>query len=621
MLRYSLLTGLSLPVAHGLCLDPPYSNFIETITRLVYVDDSQIDFSQVLQGIACDSTSGPMCPSIFGEEPSRPAHLILGTDTLQKTLGIPKELSLSLSGQNTKVSFAHRNFPFRSARIDSLNQGTLQGTTAPLYEMGKVGGVGMFWRGSWYRDVSGAVFIPSKSDPISSIEFGQPVVIQKIDLCETGGSPVFVIGRLRGKEQWRTQIGGKSSLLGQQLFARWRGNGSLYRATVMSDEGELGYHVSWKDGDLSHRSIHPSEIVSVVQGHAQYIKSIDEILIIGSQSDATYQLRDLVVSVGAGAGVHVPLIRSGGGLVFEDDVSPAALLYSVDELMTRKLRMKEADLTSSHRVSSQLVHALRPHAEQLLSFLNVKPHARESLRNFALFLKTTKSDDMIVVFERFLRPDIISKFVNLNDMFNAWLDSPVARDDGTITAANLRFQAWTQLHMHARSPSHELILSAGDSFRSELACTSDPLSKHIAFFVRDSRRVSESMSTLALTVSITTGPGTRSYQLEAKLYHSLALLYIPATAEMKFPLSLVVSRVETLAMVELIGSVEYLGCGGLVMSPVQLSEETKVWAQMRNAEDAWVKHATRIISKFNAVLIQVNASVPSPSAGASDLFR
>ena len=609
----------------GLCLDPPYSSFVETITRIVFVEESQIDFSDLSKASGCDSMKGPSCSILFEDQYEGDLPL-LGSEILQVTLGIPKEISISLTAHEKKPRSVDQANVFHSVRLSSSDQQALGGDFArqnvALNRSGVVEGVWYHWKGDWFENPAGPVLVASQSRGIiSSIEFGHPVLLQRLhieSLAQDDDDFVFVIGRRGGHEQWRSTMGGKKpSLLGHQVFARWRGNGSLHRATVMLDEEDLGVFVSWRDGDLTYRSIERSDIVSVVQGHPQHIKSIDELIIVGSRPGSAYQVRELVLSTGPAAGTHVNLIRSGGGLVFEDDVSPAALMYSVGEMMKRNLRIRDSDLTSKGKVGSQIVHGLNTGAFSPTA--TPRAENRKSLRLFSLYMKFADMDQSIyTAFTQGISPETVSKFINLNDMFNAWLDSTARRDSGFLSARNLVIQSHILKRVYSYPEMQEMSISIGDIFSGDFVCSYGNNVTSIKLAVRDSHRVSDSRSMLALTIGFN---DSITFNLEAEFFHSISLLYVPASQDMHYPLSLVVARVESLGLVELIGSVEKVGCGGLTMSPKILSGESKTHASHKAVEGSWTETAKRIIHNFNAVLSELNMERPVPSSGSPDPFK
>jgi hypothetical protein len=379
----------------------------------------------------------------------------------------------------------------------------------------------------------------------------------------------------------------------------------------MFDEGfGGGVFVSWKDGDQSFRSLARSDIMSVIQGHPQHTRAVDEIVFVGTEPGSMYLLSEFVVSKGPGAHNHVSVIRSGGGLVFEEDVSPASLMYTANDMMRLNVRIKDGDQTGSSKFGVILAEAFRHPQPIAISeeFLG----NRKSLRNFVSFLHFANITSFGINFSKVLVADSVSKYLNLNDMFNAYLDSAGERGDIYLTGWDLRFQGFLT-RIRQEQPATGLTVSVGDSFKSELACSNNRARLQVSLTVNDMHRISQSISIIRMTLSI----GNEQQSIDAEFFHASSLLYIPG----KWAMSLVVMRVESLSLIELVGSMNVVGCGGIVLSPTVLSPTTKTVAEALYVYGDTVTEAKRIISKFNAILIDLPIASPSSSAGVANPFR
>ena len=609
---YSLILAVWFQRGESLCLDPPYSSFVNTLFHMVQVEENQIDFRAVEEIQTCESTDGPFCQVIYSSLPHA-RRFELDGETLHRTLGIPKEIAISLSGNErghipNRVggNFVSTNMIPEEGRDHSIFRFVRR---LDLFSKGEP----LIWSGEWFRDGEKTFFtFPSNSHLTASISFREPTVLQRIRTSPIKSeSPIFLIGRLGGREQWRRELSSNTSLVGHQVFAKWRGNGSVHRATVMFDEGpEGGVFVSWKDGDQSFRSIARSDIMSVIQGHPQHTRAVDEIVFMGTESESMYFLSEFVVSKGPGAHNHVSVIRSGGGLVFEEDVSPASLMYTANDMMRLNLRIKDGDQTGSSKFGVLLAEAFRHPQPMAISeeFLG----NRKSLRNFVSFLSYAGTTASGISFSKSIMAESVSKYLNLNDMFNAYLDSAGQRGDMILTAWDLRFQSFLTQVRHEQ-PAKGLTVSVGDSFKSELVCSNNRGRKQVSLTVQDMQRLSQQVSIVRLVLSV----GNEQQSIDAEFFHSLSLLYIPG----KWAMSVVVMRVESLSLIELVGSMELVGCGGIVLSPTVLSPTTKAVADGHVVFGETVTEAKRIISKFNAILIDLPITSPSSSAGVTNPFR
>ena len=596
-------TGHLARFAHALCINTPYGRFVDSLSRLVVVEESQIDFSVSHKGL-CDSIEGPFCHSLFNS-PSIHSEFELTGELLQRTLGIPKEITLTLTGEERNSGTSSAHLFYVSSKIRLNDDGTPANFLFLNSFQGSTDDASITFRGDWYRDSHETILAFSRSAEIASIKFHDPVVLQEIDIVPIAGSnaPMMVVGRLGGKEQWRRQIGVTNSLIGHQVFARWKANGSVHRATVMFDEGPSGgVFVSWKDGDQSFRSLSRSEIVTIVQGHPQHIRAVDEVLLLSPRREAVYVLRDLIVSRGPEANKNIHVVRSGGGLVFEEDISPAALIYTANEMIKRSLRIKDSDKTGSTKLGLLLADGLQPHA-----MLHTVYHSRKTLRNFILFTLLSEESDFIVHLSKNLIPETISKFLNINDMVSAYIDSAGERGDQSLMLQDFRFM--TQLAARSKALSGAILI-VGDTFGAQVVCSNETTSKAAEILITDSQYISDALSKLKVRVRV----GSDEYMSDAEMHSNFSFLHVPG----KFPMSLVILS-DGKSKLELVGSFDVIGCGGLVFSPTDVSPSSRGFAL--SSQKAIAIEATKsMISTFNAGLLGIKTSIPYSSAGAYAVF-
>lgn len=586
---YFLLFAL----VNSLCIDPPYASFAGALARLVHVDASQIEFSFVIDDLAmCDSTQGPFCQPILSVS-GAPNSMFYTPESLHDSLGIPKEVAISMAGSQRKDVYIDQLRFFQSVRVSPspssvyLSDHALESSILP-------DGTRISWLGAWSSSGTRMAFRPDLVSNSASLKFSRPVVVQNLQIAPSQ-APIYAVGYLRGREQWRRQVWYPgTSLLGAQVFARWRGNGSIYRATVMFDEGPEGLFVSWKDGDQSFRSIDRKDVVSVIQGDQQSVKSIDEIIFVSAHSG---HVEELIVSVGPEADISI--VRTGGGLVFEDQVSAGSILYTARELIQQRLRVKDGGMGSS--------------LAQALTFKrgSANDNPRISIRTFASFMMSKKGGKYLAAnFHKKITAEIVSKFLNIDDMFNAFLDNGNMRD---ATVMSLGLQGVIASGNWGRE-GKELVLSTGDAFEGTMTCSADRESV-LRLDVVETKRESYLVSGVKLLVS----RGTHKYHVQAAFHHGTSTLTVPTVSGWTYRLSLVLARVDTLSLVELIGSPTNVGCGGLVLEPTSLSAASRSAAESASPAE-WINEVEKSIAKFNAVLKTLTLTVPATSAGSANLW-
>ena len=578
----------------SLCIDSHFSNIVRKLAQSVHVEASQVDFAVVaFQKPSCDSAAGPHCTFIPGDLQMNHGNHI-ESDWFSRVLSIPKEVSVSISGARGESPFnliLQSMFKSASLRIRGSRFPGSKTMKANAGSFPRIGREKIEWVGDWYVDDTKfrPVLIPSA--PESSMRFSHPVVIQ--DLVLSASAKMLLVGYRAGKEQWRRELGRATSLVGSQVFAKWKGNGSIYRGRIVHDDPfNDALSINWIDQDQSFRQIRRRDIVSVVLGRNENLYSVDEIRFLTDRdSSNTLTIEQLIVAFGNAASYTIQIVRSGGGLVFEDDVSPGAVLYSAKDLIDLGLSVIQEPGWSS----KELVRSLGRRPNHHIEFANPR-----SSRNILLWLKGRADPTAINIFLWNINSETLLKFLNINDMFIAILDS------GEVN--NSMPESFGLMHTISRS-GRSLMLSSGDSFQGRISCTSR---KEIYVDLRiDEIRESSVIVNLAIK-------HVASVRVEA-LLGPLGSLHIPATDDWSYPLTLLPARVDSFSFIEIFSTVEYVGCGGVRWTPTALSVSTQRTAPMQPIE-TWTNQMSLIFNKFNAVLSDIDLVAPVKSNGIGPLF-
>ena len=570
---------------YSLCVDQPIPSLLSGLGHVVHVEASQVDFLKTSE-LLCDSTKGPFCGH---------AHPEIGTEFFSRALGISSEVGFAVPNRNAPNYTPLWN-KFTSVRPITRSQ------------LGGVSGNNFKWRGPWAK-ISPNPTIPFNAQV--SVSFA-PSVLQFIQFSPPNAQ-VLVVGRLKGQQQWRRIFGDSASLVGSDVFAKWQGNGSVFRASVMSDTGS-SLHVSWRDGDQSFRSISREDVVTVVSSTVENLKTVDQLVFYATDRQdgiSAVSIAELVLSVGPANVPDIRVYRSGGGLVFEDDVSAGAVLFSATELVERNLRVIDSGITSSSGFGVKLAGAL--------SHRSVSPNQLEiprSLRSpimLSLFLAevgyaTQKILKIHSIFATFINATVVQRYLNFDAMFLAFLDSGAVHGSDMVS---LRLQSWLKEEkMSLLRPT----VAPQDTFEGTLVCSGDK-ARNLKISVLNKQRKSAQISDLEVWVQL----AGASYYLNAEFYHVYGLLHIPSSDSWLYPLSLFLVRVDTLTLVELVGSVNLVSCGGLIMQPTSQSGDSGAAARSVPL-DVWAESIKSNQVKFNAILHVIKSKHPYSTTGLNQPF-
>lgn len=574
----------------GLCLDQPIPSLLSGIGSAVHVEAGQVDFLKASEmSVMCDSTKGPFC--------GLKSHPEIGAEYFSVALGIPSQVGLTIPG-NTRS----RNTPNYSSIWNMFTSIRPISSTGPLLSANPF----LQFKGAWSKLGANPAFT---SNVQVSIMF-YPAVVQSIQFSPPDAK-VLVVGRLKGKQIWRKIFGDYSSLVGSDVFAKWRGNGSVFRATVMAEsEGvSSGLYVSWRDGDQSFRSISREDIVTQVPGTVETLKTIDQLVLFSAHADV--HIDELVLSVGPEQVPNIRVFRSGGGLVFEDDVSAGAVLYSASDLVERNLKVIDSRVTSSMVFGKKLAGAFM-HLSINLHQLKI-PRSFRSPILLSLFLAemgftTWKILKIHSLFASFIQSSVIQQYLNFDEMFNAYFDSGSIKGSDIVS---LRLQTWAKDDV---ATLLRPIVTPGDSFEGTLVCSGE-LARNLNISILMKEQKSNSLSDLTVAIRI----GSTSFHLNAEFNHVFGLLYVPSTDSWPYPLSLYLVRVNTLTLVELMGSVNYVSCGGLIMQPTKQSAASVATARSVPLDD-WAEFVKMNQIKFNAILHLIKTKNPLQSHGLKQPF-
>jgi len=211
---------------------------------------------------------------------------------------------------------------------------------------------------------------------VTSVSFTASVVVQELHVLPPEGSAsssasdlavdsvLVVTGLRRKREVWKTELDSGAvsrCAVGDQVIAQWPGDRNWYSAQIAADSGDT-YTMSYHDGDHRYRQVMPSQVkkdgrfcsgsrLPLRQGQwtdlAQSLKSADEIVF--ASPDAGWRIGTLRVAtvLHSQADKQTPddgemVIRVGKSSVTIEAVSPAAVLYSVNDMLSRGLYFKKA---------------------------------------------------------------------------------------------------------------------------------------------------------------------------------------------------------------------------------------------------------------------------------------
>lgn len=579
----------------GLCLKSPFASLVKNMAVSVHVEASQVDFSgeSSHKPVSCGSISGPHC-AFDPESKAFRSDESIESDSFSRVLGIPNHLAVFVngSGATTTLNTILQNM-FKTGILRYKGHrffgDLLILASESHYRIGKER---IKWTGDFYVNPSSfmPLLIPSSSF-VSSILFSRPIVVQELEIIVS--EEIMLVGYRLGKEQWRRFLSPtRNSLIGAQVFAVWKGNGALHRGTIMYEERNSDvYYINWASGDQSFRQVAREEIASVIQGRPESLYSVDKIEFYADPSvDSRFEITRLIASFGSSGSNTIKVVRSGGGLVFDDDVSPGAVLYSANDLIELGLNIVKDEGWSS----DELVRGLagKPNQSPDLTL-------KKTFRNLVLWAKGWKDEDLIRVLKLNMNPEMISKYLNLNEMFNGLVDS--GKIPGSATSMFKLFSSIKQRSSH-------ILIGPGDVFHGEIVCT-----QHLVSFDLEIEHID--MKHLIVVVKT---PDARAIRIVAEK-GPLGSIYIPSKDGWMFPLLLVPVRQDSLTILELIGTVEYIGCGGLEMMPKHLSKNTSDFARNLPLE-TWQMGIRLIIHTFNSFIMKTKLHAPSKSDGVGNLI-
>ena len=610
IIKWTLPLALLVPKVYCLCLDPPLASFIDRLSRAVQIEASQIDYvSFEEESQFCDSMQGPSCHLFPDTEPNRWSLRHMNGDVLSRVLGIPAHVSVSMaSGGSNKRAVGESEivYSFRGYRlsVDEHPQFS-SGELAPLPAgfASKVGPVRAQWIGpDWYYNPSTLVpYLASlRGSPTSgthSIRFSQPIVFQELTVrpAKPSQEKLLLVGRRKGKEVWRKDL--SNPLVGSQVFAKWPGNGSIFRAKVMVHEENFdNVHLAWSDGDQTYRSVGRDSILSIVPGNVENLYSVDEV-ILTSPTGGLFEITSMIVSAGHSDDPGVNVIRSGGGMVFEDTVSLGAVLYSAKEMVQRRFvikRSKETEKSFNKYLDLYSAGSVRA----------ASPMSRRSYRNYILYWIFNQKSPIVDFVAKIVttREDLIVSYLNVNHLFTGVIDNGGDRDGWF--EESFRFMSWVQSGFPVTPLRGSL--SVTDTFEGQFVCIgAGTVPIRIEIVSVDQGRISDKH--IDITVNIFANNSSNPLTISGEYVSQVGMLYIPASREWKYPLTLFLTRRNTF-LVELMGTVEYEGCGAVFMGGTRVGETTR--SSMTFIDDSSLLIET--LKKFNAVLLKNKDAVTGP---------
>ena len=591
-IRHILFLAFLFVDCEALCLDPPLGAFVDHLSVAVQIEASQIDFGAFEEeSRICDSIQGPSCHLLPEYGSIRTSVRNMNGDILSRVLGLPTHVSVAVStpSMNKPGSLESDISLFRGYQLRLDDHPSILSeklNRIPVGIDGKLGPVRIQWVGSgWYYNPSTRVpylVIDENSTPRAhSMRFSNPVVFQQLEInpMEPMRGAMFLLGKLKGKEVWRKDI--SNPLVGAQVFAKWPGNGSIFRAKVMFHEpGVETYHLSWSDGDQTYRMVDRESILSVVPGHVENLYSVDEVLFV-SPSGGVFEISSLIVSVGLRSDPDKRVIRSGGGMVFEDTVSAGAVLYSAKEMVQNRFiikRSKESEKSFNKYLDLYSSAVASPPS----------PASRRSYRNLVLYWIFNPSSPLLELISHVItsREDLVTSYLNINHLFSGIVDN-----DDKWFDESIKFSHWVQSGFPVSIIPGTV--SVSDTFEGTFVCAGVVTLKIEVMSVTHTRPTDKHVD-----VAVSISSGTSKFFASAEFFPNVGMIYIPPGDGWKYPLTLFVTKLNTFT-VDLVGTVEYVGCGAAILRGVAVTESTR--SSIPSVVDDPSKMVD-ILKRFNAIL-------------------
>jgi len=605
IVKWTLSIATLLVRAHSLCLDPPLSGFVDRLSRAVHVEASQIDFATFEEeSRICDSMQGPSCHLLHDAGFERSSLRHMNGDVLLRVLGIPAHVSVSVASASSNRGVPGESqtvYLFRGYRLgvnDYPKFSSAELVPLPVTSQSRLGVVRAQWIGpDWYYNPLTLVpyLAVRQGSPSHSIRFSQPVVFQELTIRSSDASreKLLLLGKRKGKEVWRKDL--SNPLVGAQVFAKWPGNGSVFRAKVMVDEEIVNsVFVAWSDGDQTYRSIDRESILSIVPGNVENLYSVDEVILV-SPTGGLFEVSSVIVSVGLSEDPGIHVIRSGGGMVFEDTVSLGAVLYSAKEMIQRRFVIKRSRKNEkSFNKYLDLYSTATPTSPSSI--------LRRSFRNLILYWIFNPASPIIDFMSKvvFGREDLVISYLNVNDLFTGVIDNGSDRD-GWFDESS-RFMSWVRSGFPITSLRGSL--SVSDTFEGQFVCIGTGSVPIILKIVSANHR---NANLIDATVNITLRDSPTSFTLAGEFVPNVGMLYIPSLGGWKYPLTLFLTRRNTF-LVELMGTVEYIGCGAAFLGGTNVGASTT--SSMTSVDNS--THVVEILKKFNSILAKNKGDVTGP---------
>ena len=615
LIKCILFASFCVSGTYSLCLDPPLSGFVDRLSIAVQVEASQIDYSAFIEDSrSCDSMQGPACHLLPVSSQLRSSVQYMNGDILTKVLGIPAHVSISISSPpEANYPPSRVNF-FRGYRliVDDIPRFTSEESVRlDPHSVSKLGPIRAQWIGSdWSYNTSKQVpllRISQGSSRSNSIRFSQPVVFQELSITSLPSSistsKLFLVGKMLGREVWRKDT--LNPLVGAQVFSKWPGNGSIFRARVLVDEEVVdSIHVAWSDGDQTYRILSRDSLITIVPGNPENLYAVDEI-VFTSPSGGLFEISSFIVSISSNPedpGIHV--IRSGGGMVFEEVVSSGAVMYSAKEMIQQRYTIKRSH--ESLKSFSQYLDAFTGTANVPYS---APKSVRRSFRNIVAYWIFSPSSPVLSRMYSLVtdREDLVLNYLNVNNMFSGILDHGSVENTNWFEEST-RFIFWSQEGFPVSN--FRGTISVKDTFEGSFTCIGSKGIIQMSMEVLSVHQNRPSDKFIEISVSLVLDIG-KKISVVAEFFTNIGMLYVPATPEWKYPITLFLMKQNTFT-VDMVGTVEYIGCGAAILRGTHVDESTRASIPSSSVESSPQQMLIEMLKKFNSILLKNKDAISGP---------
>jgi hypothetical protein len=276
-------------------------------------------------------------------------------------------------------------------------------------------------------------------------------------------------------------------------------------------------------------------------------------------------------------------------MVFEDTVSAGAVLYSAKEMVQNRFVIKRSkESEKSFNKYLDLYSSGAPTTPSLASL--------RSYRNLIFYWVFNPTSPLIEFFSHLVvnREDLVSSYLNINQMFTGIVDNEEKWFEESV-----KFSFWIQSGFPVSR--FRGTLSVSDTFEGSFGCANVHTIKIEILAVTHTRPTDKHID-VSLKIS---SSNSAIFTLSAQFFPNVGMLYIPPAGDWKYPLTLFVTKLNAFT-IDLIGTVEYVGCGAAIMRGTAVTDATR--ASITSSEEP--NNLVEILKRFNAILGKTKVTGP-----------